>query len=149
MFCVDCGNEIPDDSNVCPFCGVIIEDGYEMQGTKKSMGKYPFLIAGIVLAAVVVIVAGVLVLKGRSIEKTVEKYAEAVDEEDEKLLYKLMFPNKFRKDAKDLLRDGSNVLEEMDDGEQRLYEGDRVTIRAAYYDEKEILYTLFWFCIVS
>ena len=115
MFCVDCGNEIPDDSNVCPFCGVIIEDGYEMQGTKKSMGKYLFLIAGIVLAAVVVIVAGVLVLKGRSIEKTVEKYSEAVDEEDEKLLYKLMFPNKFRKDAKDLLRDGSNVLEEMND----------------------------------
>lgn len=34
---------------------------------------------------------------------------------------------------------GSNVLEEMDDGEQRLYEGDRVVLRAAYYDEKEIL----------
>jgi len=33
----------------------------------------------------------------------------------------------------------SDVLEEMDDGEQRLYEGDRVTIRAAYYGEKEIL----------
>lgn len=33
----------------------------------------------------------------------------------------------------------SNVLEEMDDGEQRLYEGDKVTLRAAYYDEKEIL----------
>ena len=32
-----------------------------------------------------------------------------------------------------------NTLEEMDDGEQRLYEGDKVTIRAAYYDEKVIL----------
>jgi len=34
---------------------------------------------------------------------------------------------------------GSHVLEEMDDGEQRLYAGDRVTIRAAYYDKEEIL----------
>ena len=33
----------------------------------------------------------------------------------------------------------SDILEEMDDGEQRLYVGDRVTIRAAYYDKKEIL----------
>jgi len=30
-------------------------------------------------------------------------------------------------------------LEEMDDGEQRLYEGDKVVLRAAYYEEKEIL----------
>jgi len=34
---------------------------------------------------------------------------------------------------------GSHVLEEMDDGEQRLYAGDKVTIRAAYYDKEEIL----------
>lgn len=34
---------------------------------------------------------------------------------------------------------GSHVLEEMDDGEQRLYIGDKVTIRAAYYDKEEIL----------
>ena len=33
----------------------------------------------------------------------------------------------------------SDILEEMDDGEQRLYAGDRVTIRAAYYDKEEIL----------
>jgi len=33
----------------------------------------------------------------------------------------------------------SDILEEMDDGEQRLYEGDRVTLRAAYYDKNEIL----------
>ena len=33
----------------------------------------------------------------------------------------------------------SDVLEEMDDGEQRLYAGDKVTIRAAYYDKEEIL----------
>ena len=30
-------------------------------------------------------------------------------------------------------------LEEMDDGEQRLHVGDKVVLRAAYYDEKEIL----------
>lgn len=34
---------------------------------------------------------------------------------------------------------GSDILEEMDDGEQRLYAGDRITIRAAYYDKEEIL----------
>lgn len=34
---------------------------------------------------------------------------------------------------------GSDILEEMDDGEQRLYEGDKVILRAAYYDEEEIL----------
>jgi len=33
----------------------------------------------------------------------------------------------------------NNTLEEMDDGEQRLYEGDKVVLRAAYYEEKEIL----------
>ena len=33
----------------------------------------------------------------------------------------------------------SDVIAEMDDGEQRLYAGDRVTIRAAYYDKEEIL----------
>ncbi len=33
----------------------------------------------------------------------------------------------------------SAVLEEMDDGEQRLYEGDKVILRAGYYDEEEIL----------
>jgi len=33
----------------------------------------------------------------------------------------------------------SDILEEMDDGEQRLYPGDKVTIRAAYYDKEEIL----------
>ena len=34
---------------------------------------------------------------------------------------------------------GSDILEEMDDGEQHLYVGDRVTIRAAYYDKEEIV----------
>lgn len=34
---------------------------------------------------------------------------------------------------------GSDILQEMDDGEQRLYPGDKVTIRAAYYDKEEIL----------
>ena len=34
---------------------------------------------------------------------------------------------------------GSNILEEMDDGEQRLYAGDKVVLRAAYYDKEEIL----------
>ena len=33
----------------------------------------------------------------------------------------------------------SDILQEMDDGEQRLYVGDKVTIRAAYYDKEEIL----------
>lgn len=33
----------------------------------------------------------------------------------------------------------SDILQEMDDGEQRLFAGDRVTIRAAYYDKEEIL----------
>lgn len=33
----------------------------------------------------------------------------------------------------------SDVLEEMDDGEQRLFPGDKVTIRAAYYDKEEII----------
>lgn len=36
----------------------------------------------------------------------------------------------------------SAVLEEMDDGEQRLYEGDKVILRAGYYDEEEILHLL-------
>ncbi len=34
---------------------------------------------------------------------------------------------------------GGDILEEMDDGEQRLYPGDKVTIRAAYYDREDIL----------
>lgn len=34
---------------------------------------------------------------------------------------------------------GSNHKVQMDDGEQRLYGGDKVTIRAGYYDEEEIL----------
>lgn len=38
---------------------------------------------------------------------------------------------------------GSHVLKEMDDGEQRLYAGDKITIRAAYYDKEEILKLLF------
>lgn len=33
----------------------------------------------------------------------------------------------------------NSVLEEMDDGEQRLYPGDKVILRAAYYDKEEIL----------
>ena len=37
---------------------------------------------------------------------------------------------------------GSDILQEMDDGEQRLYVGDKVTIRAAYYDKEEILEVL-------
>lgn len=32
----------------------------------------------------------------------------------------------------------SDILEEMDDGEQRLYAGDKVTIRVGYYNEEEI-----------
>ena len=32
----------------------------------------------------------------------------------------------------------NHSLEEMDDGEQRLYAGDKVVLRAAYYDEQEI-----------
>ena len=34
---------------------------------------------------------------------------------------------------------GSDILEEMDDGEQRLYAGDKVVLKAAYYDKEEIL----------
>ena len=34
---------------------------------------------------------------------------------------------------------GSNHQVKMDDGEQRLYPGDTVTIRAGYYDKEEIL----------
>ena len=35
MFCTKCGREIPDDANVCPFCGQLVIDEQEPDFSDK------------------------------------------------------------------------------------------------------------------
>jgi len=39
MYCKNCGNEINDDSYICPNCGVKLKDDLQEKKTKKSDGR--------------------------------------------------------------------------------------------------------------
>lgn len=133
MICTVCGKELRGDSLFCEHCGAkadekiikeaeIDEKAKEHAGNKKKKrkksSKKPFIIGGIavaVIAVIAVIVACTVLFAGRSIDKTIVKYMEAVREDDEELLLKIMFPKDVRDDGEDWYEDRAidDILEDM------------------------------------
>lgn len=123
MICTVCGKEIRDDSLFCAHCGAKADEkAKEHAGNKKKIrkksSKKPFIIGGIavaMIAVIAVIVACRVLFTGRSIDKTIVKYMEAVREDDEELLLKIMFPKAARDDGEDWYEDREidDILEDM------------------------------------
>lgn len=134
MFCTSCGNQIPDGSTVCPFCGAWLKEepvvavepvkAFEpvvnkevVKKEKKPINKKPFIIGGIAVAVIAVVVVCVMLFVGRDIDKTIDMYVEAIREEDEELLLEIMFPKDARDDGEDWYADGAidDLLEDMNE----------------------------------
>lgn len=134
MFCTSCGNQIPDGSTVCPFCGASLKEepvvavepvkAFEpvvnkevVKKEKKPINKKPFIIGGIAVAVIAVVVVCVMLFVGRDIDKTIDMYVEAIREEDEELLLEIMFPKDARDDGEDWYADGAidDLLEDMNE----------------------------------
>ncbi len=91
MFCTKCGQQVPDGSKVCPFCGNQLAAAAPAQAApvsqpapkaaKAGIGKY-LPIIGIAAAVVVVIVALFLIFSGGP-KSVVREYLKLQEERDE------------------------------------------------------------------
>ncbi len=134
MTCKNCGKEVRDGIAFCPFCGASLKEEpvvavepekasepvvkkEVVKKEKKPINKKPFIIGGIAVAVIAVVVACVMLFAGRNIDKTIEKYMEAIREEDEELLLEIMFPKDARDDGEDWYADGAidDLLEDMNE----------------------------------
>ncbi len=107
MYCGRCGNEIPDNAAFCPKCGNAVSGGsggqksgvpaeQKVPGKKNPAPVFVKAGAAVVVIAVIFLI-GFPMLFGRSEEKVVKQYIEAVLTADGEKLYKL-FP-KVRQEA--------------------------------------------------
>ncbi len=134
MTCKKCGKEVRDGIAFCPFCGASLKEEpvvavepvkasepvikkEVVKKEKKPINKKPFIIGGIAVAVIAVVVACVMLFVGRNIDKTIEKYMEAIRQEDEELLLEIMFPKDARDDGEDWYADGAidDLLEDMNE----------------------------------
>lgn len=95
MYCTKCGKQISDDSQFCCYCGArqtpIVNNNTPINtANKKTKIKIPLknkkIIIGII-AAVLACMIIVPIVKGRSIENTIDLFIEAINDMDaEKML---------------------------------------------------------------
>lgn len=86
MYCTKCGKQISDDSQFCCYCGArqtpIVNNNTSNEKTKiKIPLKNKKIIIGIMAAVLACMIIGPIV-KGRSIENTIDLFMEAINEMD-------------------------------------------------------------------
>ena len=102
MFCTKCGQQVPDGSKVCPFCGNQLAAAAPAQAApvsqpapkaaKAGIGKY-LPIIGIAAAVVVVIVALFLIFSGGP-KSVVKEYKKLMEDRNEAVAKKNKEVNK-------------------------------------------------------
>lgn len=130
MICIKCGKEVPDNSKFCEFCGAQIDEKSVKKtkkihngavqvkdNSKKPVKKKVIIIGGIAVAVAALVVVFVMLFAGRSIDKTVDKYMEAIREKDDDLLLEIMFPKDARNNGEDWYADRTiyDILKDMNE----------------------------------
>lgn len=113
MFCTKCGQQVPDGSKVCPFCGNQLAAGAAPaqapvapvsqpapKAAKTGIGKY-LPIIGIAAAVVVVLVVLFLIFSGGP-KSVVKEYMKLAEDRDEAVAKKNKEVNKIDEKLNDL-----------------------------------------------
>ena len=89
MFCTKCGKEISDDSQFCCYCGArqtpIVNNTTINTSNKKTKIKIPLKNKKIIIGIIAVVLACMIfgsIVKGRSIENTIDLFMEAINDMD-------------------------------------------------------------------
>lgn len=90
MYCTKCGKQISDDSQFCCYCGArqipIVNNNTPINtANKKTKIKIPLKNKKIIIGIIVVVLACMIfgpIVKGRSIENTIDLFMEAINDMD-------------------------------------------------------------------
>ena len=90
MYCTKCGKQISDDSQFCCYCGArqipMVNNNTPINtANKKTKIKIPLKNKKIIIGIIVVVLACVIIrpmVKGRSIENTIDLFMEAINDMD-------------------------------------------------------------------
>ena len=89
MYCTKCGKQISDDSQFCCYCGArqtpIVNNTTINTSNKKTKIKIPLKNKKIIIGIIAVVLACMIfgsVVKGRSIENTIDLFMEAINDMD-------------------------------------------------------------------
>ena len=89
MYCKKCGKQISDDSQFCCYCGArqtpIVNNTTINTSNKKTKIKIPLKNKKIIIGIIAVVLACMIfgsIVKGRSIENTIDLFMEAINDMD-------------------------------------------------------------------
>ena len=89
MYCTKCGKQISDDSQFCCYCGArqtpIVNNTTINTSNKKTKIKIPLKNKKIIIGLIAVVLACMIfgsIVKGRSIENTIDLFMEAINDMD-------------------------------------------------------------------
>ena len=89
MYCTKCGKQISDDSQFCCYCGArqtpIVNNTTINTSNKKTKIKIPLKNKKILIGIIAVVLACMIfgsIVKGRSIENTIDLFMEAINDMD-------------------------------------------------------------------
>lgn len=89
MYCTKCGKQISDDSQFCCYCGArqtpIVSNTTINTSNKKTKIKIPLKNKKIIIGIIAVVLACMIfgsIVKGRSIENTIDLFMEAINDMD-------------------------------------------------------------------
>ena len=87
MYCTKCGKQISDDSQFCCYCGArqtpIVNNTTINTSNKKTKIKIPLKNKKIIIGIIAVVLACMIfgsIVKGRSIENTIDLFMEAIND---------------------------------------------------------------------
>lgn len=115
MFCGNCGKKISDNAKFCPSCGSAIAAGGVPAGRSENTentgtrGKNFWIGISVFAAAVILVVlAGIWLLKANTPEDVIETYVEASYKPDAKAIWELL-PKQVREEALKSAEDELNL----------------------------------------
>jgi len=89
MYCTKCGKQISDDSQFCCYCGArqtpIVNNTTINTSNKKTKIKIPLKNKKIIIGIIAVVLACMIfgsIVKGKSIENTIDLFMEAINDMD-------------------------------------------------------------------
>lgn len=100
MYCTKCGKQISDDSQFCCYCGArqtpIVNNTTINTSNKKTKIKIPLKNKKIIIGIIAVVLACMIfgsIVKGRSIENTIDLFMEAINDMDAEKMIDTMSEN--------------------------------------------------------